>query len=112
MRQSAHILVEDGKFKYSRPLVHNNLLEKSKHPSNMPEVGEETLHEYFMVLSVGALVIFPYMCPREKLNAKFREQTLKHIGYTHSFFLVKMRVISSPLCVSVSVPTTIKRWGK
>lgn len=66
----------------------------------MPEVGKETLHEYFMVLSVGALVIFPYMCPREKLNAKFREQTLKHIGYTHSFFLLKWELFLL-LCVLV-----------
>lgn len=85
MRQSPHILVEDEKFKYSRPLVHNILLEKSKHPFNTPEVGEEILHEYFMVLSVGTLVIYTYMCPLEKLNVKFGEQTLKHVCYTHFF---------------------------
>lgn len=98
MRQSPHILVEDEKFKYSRPLVHNILLEKSEHPFNMPEVGEEIFHECFMVLSVGALVIYNYMCPLEKLNVKFREQTLKHVGYTHSFFFLNESYFFSSVC--------------
>lgn len=73
----------------------------------MPEVGEETLHEYFMVLSVGVLVIFTYMCPLEKLNAKFREQILKHIGYTHSFFVKKWELF---LLIYVLVFQCLQQW--
>lgn len=40
----------------------------------MLEVGEETLHEYYMVLSVGALVIYVYMCPLEKLNVNSKKK--------------------------------------